>query len=358
MEVLRRQSLVEQTAQHLREWCVTGRLGETVPGVVQLAKTLSVSKDTVRAALRILEHEGTIEARGLGKCRTVTRGRSAPSTKLRVAVLLDAHISANNAHSQELIFTIKNAIEAAGHIFVICEKSIRQIRDVRQLARLFQTTNADAWIVYSGTRDVLEWFAGRDTPVLAIGGRALALPIASVSTDVSRAMAAAVDALVSLGHRRIVLVCGGAWRDPTPSPSARAFLDRLCYHGIKVSTFNLPDWIETTEGFERMMESLFRITAPTALLIVEPAACVAAALFLAQRGIIVPRDLSLVSILPDPAFSLIRPKLAHFEWTIPAIVNRAVKWVAAAARGAADQKAVCFHAKFRPAASLAAVKSG
>lgn len=360
MQPLRRQTLVEQTAQHLREGISARHWAEYLPGVVSLATELGVSRDTVRAAIQLLEQEGALKAGGAGKRRMIIRRRNHLTSHraLRVAILLDDHLPSNNAHSQELFLSIKYTVEAAGHTCIFSEKSMRQLSSLPHLARFVRATKADAWIVYSGTREVLEWFAGQKTPVLAIGGRAPGLPIASAHTDLRRAMAAAVNALVTHGHHRIVLICDSNWRNPAPSLSARAFMDSLVRHGIKTSNFNLPEWEETPDGFERMMTSLFHTTPPTALVIVEPAVCVAARIFLAERGIVVPRDLSLVSMLPDPAFSLHRPKIAHFEWTIPALVNRAAQWVKAAARGTADREATFFHAKFRPCGTIAGVSSG
>jgi DNA-binding LacI/PurR family transcriptional regulator len=271
--------------------------------------------------------------------------------------MLDVPLPSTNAHSLELLLSIKCAIEAAGHLCVIGEKSVAQLTSIRHIDRFTRSSKVDAWIVYCGTRKLLERFAKLAIPVLAIGGRALGLPIASAGTDVSRAMAAAVDALVAHGHRRIVFVCDSVWRNPTPNLSTQAFLDRLRHHGFPVSDYNLPEWEQTPEGLARLMNSLFAVTPPTALVIVEPSACIGARIFLAEHGIVVPRDLSLVNILPDPAFSLLDPVVAHFEWTIPALVNRAAQWVSALVQGNADHEFRTFHATFCPGGTIARANS-
>ena len=63
---LRRLPLVEQTALHLREGFQSGRWAAQLPGVVPLAEELLVSKDVLRAALKLLEEEGWIEDGGAG----------------------------------------------------------------------------------------------------------------------------------------------------------------------------------------------------------------------------------------------------------------------------------------------------
>ncbi len=324
-----------------------------------LAKEFGVSKDSLRAALQRLEDEGLVNPQGAGKRRTILRkgGLAGPDGPLRVGILLDVPLPSTNAHSLELLLSIKCAIEAAGHLCIIGEKSVAQLTSFRHFDRLVRSSKVDAWIVYCGTRELLEWFAKRAIPILAIGGRALGLPIASAFTDVARAMSAAVDALVAHGHRRIVFVCDNVWRNPTPNLSTQSFLDRLRHHGLRVSDYNLPEWEETPEGLARLMKSLFAITPPTALVFLEPSACIGARIFLAEHGIIVPRDLSLVNILPDPAFSLLDPVIAHFEWTIPALVNRSAQWVSALAQGNADHEVKTFHATFCPGGTIARASS-
>lgn len=358
MGPFQRQSLIVQTATHVRNGIASGRWAGVLPGVLNLAKELGVSKDTVRGALRLLEGEGVVSGQGPGRRRAVTGRQHRRSVRrtLRVVLLIDAHLPLNSAHSIELLISIKLTLQAAGHTCVFAEKSLAQLATLHQLAQLVGEAKADAWIVYSATREVLEWFARQETPVLALGGRSLGLPIASAHTDVSRAMAAAVKAMVRLGHRRIVLIAGMLWRHPQPNLSARLFLDCLKRHRIRVSNFNLPEWEETPVGLESMLKSLFSVTPPTALIFVEPSACVAALIFLAGHGIIVPRDLSLVSLLPDPAFSLLRPDIAHFDWPIPALVDNAARWIKSVALGIPDRKAVLFHAKLNPGGTIASVE--
>lgn len=345
--------------QHLRDGFATGRWRGHLPGVLRLAKELGVSKGTVRTALALLEAEGALRSSKAGKRREIVlqRNAGAGSRKLRVAILLYQKLEHDDAQTQELILSIKFRVEAAGHVCLIGEQSIVSLGN--KLARVTQfvnATQADAWIVCAGTRDVLEWFARQETNVLAIGGRALGLPVAWTRSDVDRAMGDTVNALVKSGHRRIILICSSVWRHPKPSLAAQGFLDHLRHHGVTVSDYNLPEWDETPEGFGKLMKSLFFATPPTALVTAEPRYCVAALTALAGRGIMVPRDLSLVNIIPDPAFSLHRPIIAGFEWPIPAHIDRTVRWVEAVARGKADREVTVFHAKFIPGGTIARAK--
>ena len=62
MQQLRRVSLPEQTAAHLRDGLRRGHWRGTLPGLARLAAELDVSTKTIQAALRQLEGEGRSRA--------------------------------------------------------------------------------------------------------------------------------------------------------------------------------------------------------------------------------------------------------------------------------------------------------
>lgn len=356
MKPLRRQTLVDQTADHLREGFRAGRWTGKLPGVLSLSQALGVSRDTIREAVRQLEKEGVLKATGAGKSRLIVPGRKkgVQHRILRVGLFLHSPLSRENSHSQELLLSIKHGIEDSGHTFVICQKTIENLgNDVSRMARAIDEVQADAWIVYGGTREIFEWFSSMPLPVLAIGGRFRELPVASTSTKINEALEAAVDALVAREHRRIVLVCMRVWRQPTLNMAAESFLQRLRHHGFNSGTsYHLPDWEETAEGLQKLLESLFFATPPTALLLAEPVYAPPTLSFLAGRGLTVPDKVSLITLMPDPMLGMCRPPLAHFEWPISPHVHRAVRWVESIAKGRPDTSASICHATFVPAGTI------
>lgn len=360
MHPVRRQSLVEQTAAHLRDGFRSGRWSGYLPGVLRLASELGVSKDTVRGALHQLEAEGSLQDSGAGKRRKIVSRRGSPSSQktLRVAVLPNERLGDENSHSQQLLLGIQHAIESAGHVCVLTNECLSRLGHKRErVARLVKATQADAWIVYAGTQDELEWFASQKKPVFALGGRHLDLPIASTRTDLSLAIENAVHTLVGHGHRRVVMICHDLARKPSPGPVAGAFLSSLKAHGLSAADYNLPDWDETAEGLEKLLEELFFATPPTALLFLEPSYCAAALAFLAQRGLQVPRDVSLISMLPDPVFALRRPPLAHFRWPLDEHIRHIALWVASIASGTEDHTQKIFPATFDPGGTIGPAKT-
>lgn len=356
MKPLRRQSLVEQSADHLRDGFRTGRWSGKLPGVLSLSKALGVSRDTIREAVWLLEEEGALKASGAGKSRVIVPGRKKDAHRriLRVGLLLYSPLSQDNAHSQELILSIKHGVEQSGHVFVICPKTVEDLgNNTARLSRVINEMQADAWMVYSGTREIYEWFSKSSLPVFALGGRSLGLSMAGSRTDLSSAMSEAVDALVERGHRRIVLICQSIWRQPSLGLAAQAFVNRLSQHSLKPDVaYNVPDWPESAEGLQKLLKALFFATPPTALLLHEPMLAPPTLAFLAGRGLKVPADVSVINLMPDPALAWYRPELAHFDWPLLPHAHRAVRWVEAVALGKADKEAITVSAKFVPAGTI------
>ncbi len=354
MKPLRRLSVIEQTAAHLREGLRTGRWGEKLPGVARLAVECDVSKLSLRGALRILETEGLLAPDGYNGRTILKDGERARSRRtMRVCVFLHDPLVEENAEMQRTLLKLQAAIVAAGHecfFSAKCQTGLKH--DVRRIARFVKATPADAWVIVAGSKEVLTWFAAQSVPSLAVGGRNVGVPIATASSSFAPGVAAAARMLAELGHRRIVLVCPEPWRKPEPGLIVQGFNAELTAHGIVPGEYNVPDWEETPEGLQALLEGLFRVTPPTALLVLEPTHAGAILGFLGQREIRTGRDVSLVCMVDDPAFHWRRPRLAHFETTNDPLIRRIVRWVQAAARGQEDRERWTMPVDFVPGGTI------
>ncbi len=358
---------VQQTPKHelvagcLREGLHEGRWSGSLPGVLRLAAELNVSPFTVRRALRQLEAEGVLGGRGLGRSRGIAAPGQATASRrrLRVAILrYDAHL-ADSPQTSLVLVGIMHSLEAAGHDVFFCKKSQLELRhDVRRMTRQLASTPADAWVVESGSRPLLEWCATQPNPCLALYGRTGNLPLARTGPYTAPAYRAATRQLLALGHRRIVLIAREARREPTPGVSERAFLEELGAHGVLTGDYHLPDWEETPEGFSRLLENLFKTTPPSALIIDETPRFFAAVAFLARHRIQMPEQVSLVSTDCDASLNWCHPTIAHMRWDNELIVRRVVRWAGTVRKGKADRKTVNFPAEFVPGGSIGPVAMG
>ncbi len=364
---IHRISILDQTVEHLREGLRAGRWGGELPGVLRLAAECVVSKDTMRAALRLLEKEGLLSAgRAGGRRKVLAAGGAGPADRaraktssLRVAILLHHPLAEESNPLHQTLRDIQRELVAAWHAVAFAPKTQTELRFApARIAKLVAATPADAWVVTAAPRPVLEFFAAQPLPAIALGGRSLGLDIASSGVGGAPGLCTATRRLLALGHRRIVLICGRAWRQPAGGRNATAYTAELAAHGIAAGDYSLPDFEPTAAGLRALFESLFRVTPPTALILESADYAVAAFAFLAQRGLAVPRDVSLVCLYPDASLQWWDPPLARLRHEDALVVRRVVRWCRAVARGQVDREPVMVPAEFDEGGTIGPVRPG
>ncbi|MCU0796299.1 MAG: substrate-binding domain-containing protein [Akkermansiaceae bacterium] len=343
MEPLRLRSSVEQVADRLRDDLSLGRLRGDMPGVLKLEEQLGVNRNTIESALRILESEGWLRAEGKGRKRHILGRPPSEATKRRIAILDYDPPELTQGYISQLPYLLGQA----GHDAFFAARSLTELKmDLRRVKRLVEMTPADAWVVTAGSREILEWFAARGEPVLALFGRRRGLRIAGVGPDKPPAVAAATRRLLELGHRRIVLMARTARRKPEPGATERSFLREIAAAGIQAGSYHLPDWGADQGGFCGCLDALFQLTPPTALIIEEAVFYITALQYCAHRGLRVPADVSLVCTDADPGFVWSQPSVAHIRWDHRPVVRRILRWAANVGLGVEDVRQTLTTATF------------
>lgn len=331
--MLKTSTKVEQAAEYLRGELRKSRWTERMPGRRVLTSEMGISHNTVQRALEQLEAEGLLVSEGSGKRRRICLGQAIQPKSLRIGILLYDKRELPQFENRN----VRNLLESAGHTVDYGERDLQYLRmDPERVAKFVRSQPADAWVVNAGTPRVLEWFADQPLPAFALFGTKAGLPMAGASPRKVPALTEAVRHLIGLGHRRIVMLVREDRRKPQPNGYEQAFLDELGRAGIRTGGYNLPDWGDSPEELHRGLEALFQYTPPTALIISEPKLFFAVRDHLAQRGVVAPRDVSLICEDPDPNFTWCRPEVAHITWSQRTIVRRVVRWAENVARGRKD----------------------
>jgi len=262
---------------------------------------------------------------------------------LRIAILLYERAEVN----VDYIVDLQHRLLEAGHLVTLAPKTLQDLNmDLNRVQRIVKQTKTDAWIVKAGSRELLTWFAEQQIPTMALAGRRRGIMIGGAGPDKAPALQEAVQRLVALGHRRIVMLSRKERRKPSPGQLERTFFTELEKEGIKTGAFNLPDWIETPEGLNQCLESLFRHTPPTAMIIDEVPLFIGVERQLAEFGLLAPRDISLICMDPSPDFIWYRQSVSHITWDSRQLVRRIVRWAHNVGRGKADHHQSFFKAGF------------
>lgn len=348
-------SSAEQLAAHLRGELAAGAWRGAMPGVAALAVELAVNHKTVDAALTLLEREGLLTGQGPRRPRRILDSAvTLAGSSLRIAFLLH---HPDDRREDYLVDARHRLIELGHHSFFARQTLVELGMNVEKVASFVARTAADAWVLQSAPRQVLEWFAVGSQPCFAMFGFFRRMPIAGSGPDKTPAYVDVAERLLGLGHRRIVLLARPQRRHPRPGHPERHFLRALGRAGMEVGDYHFPYWDETREGFRRCLESLFMGGAPpTALLVQEPVLFSAVQQFLAARGIRVPQDVSLVCDDPDPAFAWQVPTVAHIDWRAAPCVRRLVRWAENTACGKDDRRHALAKAWFVPGGTVGPVR--
>lgn len=349
-----RVSTAGQLAAHLRGELGRGRWYGMMPGVIRLARELGVGRDAVEEALRELEREGVLRGQGKGKRRLVLEASriGLGERALRVAILLGEPGDMSSSYFVEMI----HALRQAGHEAEFAPKTQIELGDsAAKVARMVDGVDADAWVVFSGSREVLEWFAAGPRPAFAIAGRANHVQIASIAPDKLPPMQTAIRRLVGEGHRRIVLMCRPHRITPVPGLFERAFLEELEAQGIKTGAYHLQTWDETANGFHDALEKLFRFSPPSALFVEEGPFVTATLQFCLKNGLKVPENLSIICCDPCQTFEWCRPTITHFDWDNRQLVRRVLRWVTNVRSGKVDRKKGFLKTRLIEGGTMAAI---
>lgn len=337
-------SASEQLAEYLKAEIRDGRWTEKMPGESRLVTQFQLGRDTVRAALAQLEEEGVLLSQGQGKQRRIVLERHEVQPRsIRIRIMLYEKRDRADVDNSSVLAELL----AAGFDAGFEEKSLKELgMDAERVARYVKKHPADAWVVSSGSREVLEWFAGQATPVIAMYGRGKGIPIARAYTIMIPGIIAATRRLIELGHKRIVMITREERRKPRLSEPELAFVNTLEAAGIKTGDYNLPDWKETREGLTHLLEELFRHSPPTSLMFQEAPILLASLSYLASRGIVAPRDVSMVVADRDASFAWCDPTPSHIDFNYWSVVRRVVRWAENVSRGQEDLRQVGTESKF------------
>jgi len=330
MQLPRAISISESTAEVIKTGLQTRRWS-SLPGERHLAAELGVSRATVRNALALLTEMGHLSSPSQGHKRSVRAlPMETPRDGLRVDLLIGRDFHFLDQDDQQVLTGLSEAMMKAGHRMAQDFPDLSTIKPTAGgLERFIKDRPADVRIIYGGAWESLRWFAERPEPVLALGGRSLDLKLDSIGIDTSLAVGDAVRALTRLGHRRIAFICHRFIREaPTPGRILRAFIDALAEAGVGASPYNLPAWDESVEGLQEVLEELFRITPPTAIIVGSSLALAGLVSFCNRRGLRIPDHVSLVVLESSLSVQWFRPKLAMIR--IPPyseIVAAAMDWL-------------------------------
>jgi DNA-binding LacI/PurR family transcriptional regulator len=331
MRSLKILSAAQQVAGHLREEIVLGTLTGFMPGGAVIARELGVGRTTADDALGILEDEGLVEGQGDRKRRLIVLPDAAPQHKpMQVGLILYEPEDAENQYVPEL----RQLLLASGFGLSLAPKTLIDLNhSPRRIETMMRKYPADAWVVVAGSRPLLKWLAESPFPAFALFGRMRGLPIRGMKPDTLPALRESIRTLAGLGHRRISLLAREERRTQPYGNFEVTFLKELKLHGINTGSYNIPDWKESAAGLRICLESLFRLTPPTAIYVGDYVLFLAVQNILRNNAFTASKKVALISTDYHPHMKWCDPPVPHFCWDHRATARKILTWLRQLQRG-------------------------
>jgi DNA-binding LacI/PurR family transcriptional regulator len=186
-------------------------------------------------------------------------------------------------------------------------------RPEKALARLVEQNPQRCWVLAHSNEQIQRWFNDNRVPCIIAGSSHPGLPLPNVDLDYFAICRHAVGAMLRLGHRRIALFTKQSQR-AGDLESERGFEDgaRSSVHpGVEALIVRHDG---SVDGAYRSLARLFGLkTSPTAMLVANSAYYLTTIAFFSERGLRVPKDVSLVSRDDDAYLSYLKPSPARYS---------------------------------------------
>lgn len=309
-----RSSLVAECIRVIEARIAAGEWPDRLPGERALAGVLQVGRDTVRTALEQLEAAGRIGRAAAGRRRSVLKGggRSGPKRPpvLRVGMLSPLRLERLR---QPVLFEVDVLREAlqrrGGSLNVFAPEWYGRANPEARLAELTRAEPCVAWILYRSSSAVQRWFEHSGVRCLIRGYPHEGVGLPHFDVDWGAAARHAAGLLWRHGHRRVgVLIPPDRLPGVTAVYQAVASLGEEPFEAVEIAEDG------SCHGLAAALErALRRPSPPTALLATRPRQIATALTWLGSRGVVVPRDVSLVSLAHEPFLDHLVPRITHYH---------------------------------------------
>jgi DNA-binding LacI/PurR family transcriptional regulator len=272
-------------------------MGVSHPTIHDVAARARVSKSLVSMVIR--GAPGVSERRRQAVLRAARELGYRPNAVARSLVQQRSHAlgvllsDMHNLYFAELVDGIQEATEAQGYraLFITGNRVPR--REAEAIETMLEL-RVDGLILASPVVPAAEVaLASRSVPVVLVGRTTRSDSVDSVTNDDRAGAALAVEHLVSLGHRRIAHIDGGA-RAPGADGRRTGYLSAMRRHGLSGHARVVRGSYTEDGGASGVRAILGRGAVPTALFVANDLAAVGALHALEASGLQVPEDVSLI----------------------------------------------------------------
>lgn len=309
-------SLVSQSVTWLREAIASGTWAELLPSERELCARLGVSRPTLREALEQLQREGIIAVSARKRRRLVTKPKSAGSARTRGAlgILTASDPQSYPSYLRTIIESARRQLERNGYrVDTFIRPACFSGRPAKALGKLVTESEIDAWVLYDSPPRMHRWFEKNRVPCVISGSCMPDVSLPSVDIDHGAASSRAVGVMMRAGRKRLALVVpkGG---QPGDVESERRFVEALEAAENPEINGSVLRHEETVPALLKTLGQSFSESVPfDGILVGQPRFALTTLTWLLNRGVRIPRDLSLISRFDDAMLDFATPRIARYH---------------------------------------------
>lgn len=319
-----------EVATFLRQRLLRGDWPQLLPSEMQLAQELQVGRNTVRAALAVLEDEGLLRS-AVGRRREVI---ADPKTRQRrpgkaLVLLLPAPWQSLPPASLLWMDALRTRLQTDGWqvTFAVEPKAFRRT-PAAPLEALVARHPSTVWLLYRSTAPMQRWFQKQQLRTVIAGSCHTGVTLPQVDTDYRATSRHAASRLLGLGHLHLAVLTPAA-PFAGDDESLRGFRE-----GAAGATVQLITVKDTKASVIHALRNLLAAPhRPTAIYSLEARQTATTLSYLAQQGIAVPSQMALLSRDHDPLLEHLVPEPARYERQPDAFAKKLAHLVTALGAG-------------------------
>ncbi|MEQ1748276.1 MAG: substrate-binding domain-containing protein [Prosthecobacter sp.] len=302
-------SLVDQTVAALRQSLMQHEFTDRLPGESELAGRLHVSRNTVRAALTVLENEGCLR-RANGVRREIVNLYPLPRTKVRRIILVMERTKNDFPPSTaQWIESLASRMSSEGWRFQIqVEPNTYRSRPAGILRSMTASLPGSIWVLHRSTPAMQQWFQDGAHKVILAGARHEGIHLPRVEADWRAASHHAAGRFLRRGHRRLAIL----------RPDKALAGDEESVEAFKQAADSVPVMDIRcgggAAGVVTALKSMLQLVhRPTGVYVLHADQCVTVLTFLQQQGFVVPAAISLICRDDESYLALLRPEPTRYR---------------------------------------------
>ncbi|HWL52277.1 MAG TPA: substrate-binding domain-containing protein [Chthoniobacteraceae bacterium] len=313
-----------QVAQYLRQMILAGDYGAKLPSERFLAAQHSVGRDTIRAALALLEEEGILASQG----REGRRVRRAQAHRIAqpgsVGLLVPMKMEQTTYRTLAWVDEIRRLLFQHRVRLEVYDGYFRRPGLFRKLAT---DVPHDCWILAFPSPKALAWQARHQLPAVIAGTVDEEVGVPSVDIHYRALCRHAVGQLTQLGHRELVFILHRRQRG-ADQESILGLGEGVLAAGHPEMTLSIEYHNGSAADLCAVTDRLLQRTPrPTGWIVAVAPHFMTVMMRLLKHGVAIPGEISLISQDAEPWQSFSTPQPARYDANIRALAKQTARLV-------------------------------